>query len=347
MGTVNYDFTYLQPTNNIDVVADTTTFLNEIDSTINSIYTEINSTIHGLHHRNIVWIGDSYSASQHSTYNGWVESVGSNLKADIHNYAKDGAGFIANHTYKMQLQDAVADASFDNASVTDVVLYGGNNDIDAFIANPSSFGTPIRETFYYAKDNLPNAKITVAVPNVNTSSAGNCAFFCDTVKSALLTTASDFNFIPYVDCWQNAYGSVAYVSDTDMHPSDTMQRVLATFFTIALNGGTPIAYSPISITPNSTYFSTSSVDPNPTTHGDFFGGCTIVGTSKATSGSGSVVFTFDKTVFNHDIYIPMIAQGTVKGVVQMSHSSGKAQYWGTSLGADENVYLNIPACSLR
>lgn len=37
MGTVNYNFTYLEPDNQINLVGDTTTFLNQIDATIKSI----------------------------------------------------------------------------------------------------------------------------------------------------------------------------------------------------------------------------------------------------------------------------------------------------------------------
>lgn len=37
MGTTNYDFTYLEPNNPIDLVGDTTTFLDEIDATIKDV----------------------------------------------------------------------------------------------------------------------------------------------------------------------------------------------------------------------------------------------------------------------------------------------------------------------
>lgn len=41
MGTTNYNFTYLEPNNPIDLVGDTTTFLDEIDTTIKTVYDNI------------------------------------------------------------------------------------------------------------------------------------------------------------------------------------------------------------------------------------------------------------------------------------------------------------------
>lgn len=117
MGTTNYNFTYLEPNNQIDLVGDTTTFLNEIDATIKDVAD--NQIIR------VAVIGDSYG----SYYVNRLRELVSG-KATIDNYSVGSTGFVRETAYGNGINFANhAQRIAESGKVYDkVIIYGGIND---------------------------------------------------------------------------------------------------------------------------------------------------------------------------------------------------------------------------
>ena len=115
-----------------------------------------------LRNRKIICIGDSltYSATHHATTY-WPEFLQSTWGCTCYNFAHGGVGFIATtssstKTFKKQLEDAVADTSFNNFDITDIIILGGVND---YAQSSSDLQSAVADCINYARSNFRNANI--------------------------------------------------------------------------------------------------------------------------------------------------------------------------------------------
>ena len=197
----------------------------------------LNSNMNVLNKNVLVWIGDSFSDPDTVPID-WVPMVANGIHAELHSYAKSGAGFSSGISFNTQLQNAIDDTSFDNKYVKNIVLYGGNNDIYKFINGTYTSLYKDATTFVKKiKNNFPNAKVHIAVCNVTGNSRllverNYLHNICDVFTEQNLA----FDYVPNVDQWQNMT-SFGYLSSTNQHPSKKMCYQLIELFGAALTGG--------------------------------------------------------------------------------------------------------------
>lgn len=196
----------------------------------------LNSNIDVLNKNVLVWIGDSFSDPDTVPLD-WVPMVANGIHAELHSYAKSGAGFSSGLSFNTQLQNAIDDTSFDNKYVKNIVLYGGNNDIFKFINGTyTNLYTDATTFVKKIKNNFPNAKVHIAVCNVT----GNVRLsieriYLNNIKAVFAEQNLAFDCVPNVDQWQNMY-SDSYLSSTNEHPSANMCYRLIELFSSVLSG---------------------------------------------------------------------------------------------------------------
>lgn len=111
--------------------------------------------------KNMVVIGDSYSDPNYFNQN-WVYHLTTNYGYTVHNYAKSGSGFVIkggyNANFVTQANNAVADTSYNHDDVTDIVIYGGYNDLinntedpDEMATNAATIVSALHASFPYAR----------------------------------------------------------------------------------------------------------------------------------------------------------------------------------------------------
>lgn len=161
MGTTNYNFTYLEPNNQINLVGDTTTFLDEIDETIKSVNDTLESEIQAIRlPKKYIFIGDSYAVDA-TTGSSWITNIVNIMGLTADDYYRNqagGAGFTVNNYPRFQaLLQNVAVA--DKTQITDIVVCGGYNE---FVhGNISAIAECIGDFMNYAKANYPNATVRI------------------------------------------------------------------------------------------------------------------------------------------------------------------------------------------
>lgn len=112
--------------------------------------------------KHMVVIGDSFSTT---TYNpvesAWYTIVANKLNLTCHNYAQDSAGYVhrgnLNKDFSDEVDDAIADTSFNNNDVRLVIVYGGLNDMNSTDI-PNLTGNAYL-VFTKINTNFPNAKV--------------------------------------------------------------------------------------------------------------------------------------------------------------------------------------------
>lgn len=112
--------------------------------------------------KHMVVIGDSFSTT---TYNpvesAWYTIVANKLNLTCHNYAQDSAGYVhhghLNKNFSDEVDDAIADTSFDNNDVRLIIVYGGLNDMNT--TDTPSLTTNANALFTKINNNFHNAKI--------------------------------------------------------------------------------------------------------------------------------------------------------------------------------------------
>lgn len=156
--------------------------LNELATDIDSRCDDIEDDITGLDGRvdaletakkHMIVIGDSFSTT---TYNpastAWYTIVAKRLGLTVHNYAKDSAGYVhvgsGDRTFSIEVDDAIADTSYDNNDVEYVFVYGGLNDMRTSDIN--SLNSSASALFTKIASNFPNARIVCA--GINTWNSG-------------------------------------------------------------------------------------------------------------------------------------------------------------------------------
>ena len=111
-----------------DINGDISDINNDI-TTSNSEITKLKNS-DNLTNRVFAFIGDSFNDPAHAWC--FTESLATRLDATIYNYSHDGSGFTrGNPAFLGELQTALTEHG---STLTDIIIYGGNNDYDASVA---------------------------------------------------------------------------------------------------------------------------------------------------------------------------------------------------------------------
>lgn len=200
------------------------------ESAEQKITSELNFEISKTMNRKILWIGDSFSSDFHIGKNGNWSPVGvlqKTYKMSIVNMAEDGAGFAMGKTFIEQAQSAT-----DKESYTDVVVYGGDNDL--YAPSTNNLINAIRQFWKYCISNFPNANLWL--------------FACNTpIKSNFQLIYNYLYYTQSVSPRVKVFTNVNAVmlatnttqSTTNEHPTEPGGEFLANYFYKALNGSTP------------------------------------------------------------------------------------------------------------
>lgn len=107
----------------------------------------------------IVTFGDSYADTTNTK--SWAHMLAQKLGWTLHNYAKNGAGYIApNTTYISEFNTAKADTSYNHNDVSLVVIGGSRNSNDQY---SGAIKKAAQELFQAVRNEYPNARI-IAIP---------------------------------------------------------------------------------------------------------------------------------------------------------------------------------------
>lgn len=209
--------------------------LEDIEEEIAEIRSIISSLTSGLHHT-IVYIGDSfmYGPSHLTT------AIDSKLIVDnSYNFSYGATGFVRNtdgKSFPNQLQNAAEDTSFENSSVTDIIICGGIN--DAASTTQSEFETAM--SLIKSKRNMyfVNAKIWVVPMVWGTSNF----IYDDQAKYNKIYNASiNTGLATLPDAYAILQGKDASVYMLDeTHPSDAGCALIASNIASWICGGPAI-----------------------------------------------------------------------------------------------------------
>lgn len=183
---------------------------------------------------NLLFIGDSF-ADPSEDWGFWVAGLAQKLDCTIDNRSKSGSGFIGVSgvdTFEDQLEAAYSA----QGEYTDIIVYGGNNDVSHITSNYAAFQTAVNSFLNKCNSRYPNAKIHMFIgnfpankPNIPQMVRTTCANCARNMKTKNIV------FYPHVNAWQiSAFGLRA--SD-NAHPSDGFAYRLIENFSNALLGG--------------------------------------------------------------------------------------------------------------
>lgn len=125
-------------------------------------------------HKVVICIGDSYNKNT-EWWDGWGKCLHDNYPSfEVYSYEAGGGGFVANtdeYNFLGALQNHSQDVEVqDKASVTDIVVLGGYNDVSVS-ATDEQMRTAIGQFVAYCNSTYPNAKVTIAGIAVDYNSA--------------------------------------------------------------------------------------------------------------------------------------------------------------------------------
>lgn len=217
------------------------------DATARTNISSLNTRVSNLEtEKHLVIIGDSFSTT---TYNpeasAWYTIVGRKLGLTVHNFAKNGAGYVrqgqGNRNFSIEVDDAIADTSFSNNDVSMVIVYGGLNDMDdSYASNIAPYSANLCDKI---NTNFPNAKVIIMGINAwaNTFTKVNnenqLYYFLQIRKACCSKAVSFINTC----LWLRSYGNTNSLYDnTTGHPNETGNSVIASCLLTALCGQTVI-----------------------------------------------------------------------------------------------------------
>lgn len=115
----------------------------------------------------MVIVGDSWSDKGYQipdVTQKWPDIAAKQMGVQVKNYAIGGTGFLVNNnkTFLEQMDEAIADTSYNHSKVKYVAVMGGINDWNAGnTTNPDSWTTQIRQIYNNATAAFPNAVVKI------------------------------------------------------------------------------------------------------------------------------------------------------------------------------------------
>ena len=263
---------------------------------INSINSQITTINQKIAKKHMVIIGDSFSTTTYNPANtAWYTIVAQRLNLTPHNYSKDSAGYshvgAGSKTFNLEVNDAIADTSYNNEDVDLVIVYGGLNDMNS--TDIQTYTNNARTTFTNIINNFPNAKVICM--GINTWAGG---LYIGTSNN---TTLNYFNTLK-----QNlADLGVIFVNSTlwllldsdncydpiTTHPNEMGNKITATNLLNTM-------YGTDFVTSKNAYQITQSTFTNGsgTVHVRFHNNLLILEGSATTDSNGIAIFTMPKNL---------------------------------------------------
>lgn len=216
------------------------TNINVKDSTARISIEETNNNLNALsdkvtnlHHKDYIFIGDSYTqgySPDGNITNTFVNQIITNLK--ISNFkilANGGAGFANSSNNFLTLLENANITNKNN--ITDIIVFGGYND---YSWSKSDITNGITNFFNYAKTNYPNATITLGYVGFCTDS---------TTYNKRADSVSVYNEITgtlggnYLSGCEYILHNTNEMSSDGIHPNIQGHKILASYCTSALMNG--------------------------------------------------------------------------------------------------------------
>lgn len=215
----------------------------------------IDNELEELKTKKIVWIGDSYSdpnISETTAEFDWVKSLSNKTGWDIFNYAKSGNSFYSSasgYGFLEQVEKAVSEHGADN--VTDIVIFGGHNDMGTVQNHVSEITEHANTMSELIKKTWPSAKVHLFLVNSAKQSRYRQNYFINIVTNAMAYSIGE-NIVlhDYVSAVQACYNGYRDFAGGNYHPNtDCCYRYIA-LFTSAINGGSfkPVKSANIELT---------------------------------------------------------------------------------------------------
>lgn len=238
--------------------------INDINLEINdlpTIRTDIgNLQTHDKKHRNIaIYLGNSFINGVGSTSgeDGIFKKTKDMFNA-AYKYADGGVGFLTytghTKTFYTLLQNAIADTSFDNSDVSDIIICSAIGDTCALKERGSAFSTDLstamQNLMSLINSEFPaNVRVTLAMVEGRVRTSFTSSYVGD------VPYKTPFNVNRYLSLYSERYGydyigwigwnifmrGTGYHSADETHPNDLGYDVLSTTFKNAFNG----AYNPV------------------------------------------------------------------------------------------------------
>ncbi len=192
-----------------------------------------------------VWIGDSYvqanslsSASLDQTKR-FSTQVCKKMGWQEKNFAVGGMGFLYGDTpYLTQLQNAIADTTYDHYNVKKLFICGGRNDMsDSSLA--TGLTTAVNAVLALATTSFPNAEIVMIPMTYDYKTISQEGFF--TYKT-IIDAAIDYGVTVVGNAYMWLTGMKECILSDNVHPNVKGHTIIASHIINALNGGDSFPY---------------------------------------------------------------------------------------------------------
>ena len=203
-----------------DSAANATTLYNTIQNSSRILSVNQPFVSHGSNI--IVTFGDAYADTANTR--SWAYMLAKKLGWTLHNYAKNGAGYISpNTTYMSEFNTAKTDKTYNHDDVSLVVIGGSRNSNDGY---SGKIKTAARELFQSVSGEYPNARIIV-VPLLwdKTPESGYWRYNAASIAEAAILTGVES--IPWAWTWN--LGREDAFDNNDIHPNELGTNVIVNY----------------------------------------------------------------------------------------------------------------------
>lgn len=247
----------------------------------------------------IVVVGDSYTTgfqAGQAVITKLGTRIGTKLGLNVHQYGVNASGYLlggdTNKTFYQQLQDAVADNSYNHQRVKHVLIIGGRNDTDETI----TFLNQVRATIQYAHDSFVNAMVSV-IPLWDRAALTKYEVF-----RIIYNTCNEYWWARTCNTsFQWLQGEYDRFITNDIHPNESGTEEFANYICAFLNGNNYAKTTDlVRFTRNATYVSATDVKAG-VHNGNILasGGCTLA----QNANNGAILGTFSGLLINRLKYI--------------------------------------------
>ena len=168
-------------------------------------------------------IGDSWSIEDYPYFsdmsNMWQHLVAKQLNLQLINYAKSGAGFtVSDNLFSTQLNQAIANTSYNKNEVKYIFVFGGINDLD--FGTPSNVKSSCTSIINTLKTNYPKSQIIIMGCNTQVTfkkGDSNTTYNTMDITNMLQESAYE-NGVTFIDAQPFLYG-ITNTINVHEHPS--------------------------------------------------------------------------------------------------------------------------------
>lgn len=185
----------------------------------------------GLPNR-ILYIGDSYMVGIGGAGNDIPNTIAKYYNNEWFNFAVGGTGFIRtgadNMPFIRQLTTAAESNTFENNTITHIIVAGGYNDmglVNTQSWNEQAFYDAINDIAVFCKNTFKNAQLTIIpFPWINIEYNNHIRILHSWLVNACLRVGA--NYAPHAVDWL-MYKDASYQSGDNVHPSKSGYQLIA------------------------------------------------------------------------------------------------------------------------